>query len=124
MKTKLNIAGNNTDWSVSNFEIKIMNQNTDSTATRSENARFLRAYPQLNVEKRASDRTDTNIEQARMRAAALAWSTDYPFLVLPCLTEELEQEAIAYMEKQRHVYSQTEALFPQAFPIAAEQLAA
>ena len=124
MKKTLNIAGNNTDWSVSNFEIKIMNQNTDSTIAHSENARFLRAYPQLNVEKRASDRSETHLEHARMRAAALAWSTDYPFLVLPCLTEELEQEAIAYMEKQRNVLTQTEALFPQAFPIAAEQLAA
>jgi len=54
------------------------------------------------------------LASARREASALAWATDLPQFVLPCLVEEKEAEARAYWQRQRQIFAQTARLFRQA----------
>jgi len=124
---KIKFTWNNTDWSVSNSEIIANSSNAMKTLNKEQNphTRYIHAAPKPAAStRRVEDEPTDLVERARRQATALAWSTDYPFLVLPCLTEELEQHAREYLEKQEQIREQTAQLFPRTFPLTARQIAA
>ncbi len=67
---------------------------------------------------------DATLQNARREAMSLAWSTGYPFLVLPVLTDELESNAREYWTKQTYIQRRSSAILHRSFPVASRRLAA
>ena len=57
---------------------------------------------------------NTPIRQAANEAAALAWTTQFPLLVLPELFEEKARAAQRHFEKQVQIRARTQNLFAEA----------
>jgi hypothetical protein len=86
MKTNLNIAWNNTDWSVSNFN---KSDRIATTMNFFDNA----LNPWLPL----------LLNRARTEAIALAWETGFPDLLLPCLLAEKVDGARNYWKRQQAI---------------------
>jgi|GEM_PF-2101207 len=61
---------------------------------------------------------------APREAVALAWSTDYPQLVLPCLMQELEEGARRYLAKRSQIRERASVPVNITFPVNSRWLAA
>jgi hypothetical protein len=133
---KLNFTWNNTDWSVSQFNIETTHCNyRNQTMNHQDNMITPRkAFPPRHIVVNPLARAknpptpkkslEATLENARREAAALAWSTGYPFLLQPCLTEELENNAREYWHRQTHIQEQSSEILHQTFPVVSRLLAA
>lgn len=116
-KTKLNIACNNTDRSVSIFgkepelETK-MNALLETPKSPTPHAvhhgaeatKIVALAPNNSVSTKSLDAV---LIQARRDAESLAWATGLPGLFLPCLLEEKETEARHYWHHQQEVHTRS-----------------
>lgn len=134
---KINIAWNNTDWSVSNIGIRATNFNqrnlsmnyntqtpTEKTARTFGEQNNRASLPAQAAQRHAAHGFSEVLKNARREAAALAWSTGFPFLTLPCLQEELENDATKYWSKQTRIQLRSSSLLNKTFPMASHLLAA
>jgi hypothetical protein len=72
----------------------------------------------------AHDNLDDLLSLARREAVALAWSTDYPQLVLSCLIQELEDGARRYLAKRSQIRERVSAPVNRTLPVNLQSLAA
>lgn len=124
MKTNLQIAWNNTDWSVSNFKsafkskeqrsVETKSNKMNSTEKRTTSGAVESVARPLNSLRREggtpSMSLDTLLARARREAEALAWQTGFPGLFLTCLTEEKEVAARHYWLQQQSVHARSEGI--------------
>ena len=133
----INITWNNTDRSVSYIKIKTTspNQRIESMNTQDTSHTRSNRFPprHIAIEEGHSHRPatagvepglDELLASANREAASLAWSTGYPFLVLPCLEEELENNAREYWSRQTRIQKESLRLLHQTFPVRSRLLAA
>lgn len=118
---KLNFEWNNTDWSVSKLK---SNKKTERpihkpmTAISPHRPAPVRNVLRLPTPQQPPDSLAAVLERARHEAIALAWSTNFPLLVLPCLKEELEHRAADYFGRQNRVRADSQEALRAAFPVS------
>lgn len=125
--TKLNFTWNNTDWSVPNITVSDLPTITPwkkMTSHSTPRARQPGKIVTLPSAPAPMNSLAVALANARREAEALAWSTGFPGLLLPCLREELEHRARDYWHHQREVRAQSERLLAESFDLRLRREAA